>query len=252
VPFLALFFSDDLDDFVQQKQDCGGVHYPLVRRASIKNIIESLGVPHTEIGAIRIDGEAVDFNFIPGETLKCHIHGIQTPFDVTVPSILRPRPLAKIRFLVDVNVGKLAPLLRMSGIDASYAPHTSDKEISIMAEEDGRIILSRDLGLLKRRRVEFGRYIRSVYPYDQLAEVFSFFGLAGQYRPFSRCLRCNRRLIPVQKGAIRSRLEPKTWKYYDRFNICPGCSRIYWQGSHLDEMKKRLRNLSVINRRGEI
>ncbi len=238
--YLQITFTKDLNFFIRSKPEKQIITYPLNRKASIKNIVESMGVPHTEIGAIVIDGDEVDFNFIPVHSRTAHIFGITKPFDVTIPSLLRPHPLKEIRFIADVNVGKLAKLLRMSGIDTAYATSFSDKTIAAIAEKDGRVVLSKDIGLLKYRKITFGKYIKSIYPEDQLAETISFFRLKNRYRPFSLCLRCNISLQVIKKEDILSQLEPKTRKYYNKFNICPNCKKIYWQGTHHEDMKKRL------------
>jgi uncharacterized protein with PIN domain len=239
---LTLYFDASLYCFLRGQPPEKGIVHSMARRASIKHIIESKGVPHTEVGSILTAGRAVDFSHVPHGPGRVTVTGIKAPFDVTVPTRLRPRPLKNIRFVVDVNVGKLAVLLRMSGIDAATVSPEADETLARVAEVEGRVVLSRDVGLFKRRQITHGRYIRSTHPDDQAREVIAFFGLAGRFRPFSRCLRCNVRLKAVDKKAVLSRLEPKTRKYFNRFNICPGCSRVYWQGSHHEEMRKRLRN----------
>jgi len=148
-------------------------------------------------------------------------------------------------FAVDMNVGKLATLLRMAGFDTFYRNYISDPELIEVAGRERRILLSKDKDLLKRKEVVFGYLVREIQPERQLAEIVQLFGLKGQFKPLSRCLRCNGLLEPVGKEEIIEQLEPLTKKYYDSFRKCHGCGKIYWPGSHRDKM------LLVLNRYGE-
>ena len=219
---------------------------PIDKTRSAKNIVESLGVPHTEIGALLADGHPVDFDFRPAGGCTLQLLPVKPPLDVTRPSRLRPEPFDRLRFIVDVNVGKLALLLRMLGLDAAYCPEWGDRQIAERAEGERRVVLSKDVELLKQRRIRYGRMVRASRPEGQLAEVAGFFGIQEFQRPFSRCLRCNTELVTVEKHRILEQLEPKTRKYYHRFKRCPDCRRIFWQGSHHERMIERLENLGLV------
>ena len=245
MPQLTIIFPEEFNCFKRHKNKGPEIIYPLERKTSIKHIIESLGVPHTEIGKIVGENKEVDFNYIPVNSQKITVLSIIPPFDVSRPSLLRPEPLQKIRFVVDVNVGKLALLLRMLGLDAEYSPKFSDKDILSLCKKEKRIVLSKDTGLLKCKQIIFGRHVRSIYPDDQLIEIIKFFGINGPFNFFARCLRCNKKLVPISKKDILHRLEPKTKKYFNKFKICPQCRRIYWQGSHHEKMIIRLRKNGI-------
>jgi uncharacterized protein with PIN domain len=246
-PNLELVFSKVLVPLLSRKfKKCPAITYPIHRKASIKDIIESMGIPHTEIGKICSDRGEVDFGFVPQHSIKLNVFEIEPPFVVIRPAFLRPVPLKKIRFIADLNVSKLATLLRMSGIDTELSTDLSDREIALLSCEKQRIVLSKDLGLLKHRKITFGRYVRSIYPEDQLNEIIEFFNLKPHLRPFSRCLRCNTPLIPVEKKDIVPRLQPKTRKYYHFFKMCAHCDRIYWKGSHHEKMVKKMRRSGII------
>ena len=237
---IFLTFDASLRPLLKRPGDRGRIDYPLDRRAAIKDIIEAMGVPHTEVGRICMDTGSVGFDVIAEDGHRFAVHGISPPMDVTRSSMLRPQPLPGLRFVVDVNVGKLALLLRLLGLDTAYRPAMGDREIADLAAAEKRIVLTRDAGLLKRRQVDFGRLVRTTLPDEQLREVVAFFGLKAPYDLFSRCLRCNRHLRAVDKAAILHRLEPKTRKYFHEFKRCPACDRIYWRGSHHDRMRARL------------
>ena len=245
MPELTIIFPEEFRRFVRPRKRDLNIRYVVDRKTSVKDIIEALGVPHTEVGRITAGGESVGFDWIPTDSNRIHIRPITPPFDVTKPSFLRPIPFSGLRFIVDVNVGKLALLLRILGLDTEYTNTLGDREIAERAESEQRIVLSKDTGLLKRNQVVFGRHIQSVRPDDQLVEVVRFFGIQGPFQPFSRCLRCNQVLEPVEKADILHRLQPKTKKYFNRFKTCPDCDRIYWNGSHLDLMKERLAKAGI-------
>ncbi len=216
------------------------IQYELSRRASIKDIIEAVGIPHTEIGSIEKGSLQLDFNYIPQPGDHLDIRAIPAGSAATEAGLLRPRPLSACRFIVDINVARLARLLRLAGFDtisvSGAANSVSKRDIAEASGASGRILLSRDKELLKHRAVTFGRLIRSADPKTQLYEIIDFYGLRTEIAPFSRCLKCNDVLAPVAKETIVHRLEPLTKRYYHSFKCCGSCSSIYWRGSHHQRM----------------
>lgn len=236
----TLVFHDGIAELLGRGVAGPEVAYPVVRRASIKDVIESLGPPHTEVGSIVVEGVEVGFGhpLSPGERMD--IRSVEMPFDVTRPSFLRPRPLDRVAFIVDANVGRLAGLLRALGFDTALDPGLDDAGLARLAAEEGRVVLSRDFGLLKRRAVEFGRLVRAHEPSAQLHEILRVFGLRPPYRAFSRCVLCNAPLVPVAKAEILDRLLPLTRIHFHDFHLCPRCDKIYWPGSHHERMRERI------------
>ncbi|MBU0991184.1 MAG: Mut7-C ubiquitin/RNAse domain-containing protein [Proteobacteria bacterium] len=239
-----LHFSSPLLSFLKRKHQKPILSYNLQRKATIKDIIESLGVPHTEIGHIFADNREIDFCYRPSESRSIHIRHVDAPFNVFKPSLLRKQPLKEFRFIVDVNVGKLSQLLRLIGLDTAYIPDASDEEIAEAAHQQQRIVLTKDMGLLKRKKIIFGRFVKAIHPEQQLKEIVDFFGLKGPFKTFSRCLLCNSYILNVEKEVIFHRLEPKTKRYYSDFRICSSCGQIYWQGSHYEKLIAMLENIS--------
>ena len=215
------------------------------RRASIKDVVESLGVPHTEVGIITASGADVDFNWLIASGVEVSVAGFISPVDVSRPTLLRPHAYSGQKFLADENVERLGIYLRLMGLDVAVGKGLSDKEIVEASFAEKRVVLSRDRALLKRSKVEWGRLVRADQPSDQLLEVVDFFGLTPAESCFNRCVRCNLSLEPVDKDKVVHLLQPKTIKYYDSFYICPECGRVYWKGSHHDRMKLFLRNLGL-------
>jgi len=236
----TIFFHDGLAELLGRGASGPEVAYPVVRRASVKDVVEALGPPHTEVGSIVVDGAEVGFGHVlsPGE--RVDIRPVEVPFDVTRPSVLRPRPLDRVAFLVDANVGRLAGLLRALGFDTAHGPGLDDAGLAWLAAEEGRVLLSRDFGLLKRKAVEFGRLVRAHEPPAQLHEILRVFGLRPPYHAFSRCVLCNAPLVPVPKAEIFDRLLPLTRIHYHDFHLCPRCDKVYWPGSHRERIKERI------------
>ncbi len=244
-PFARLFLTlrgNTLDLIRRIPAVDGTITYPLSRRASIKDILESLGLPHTEIGRILLDGQEQTFEKIAEDGEHFEIHPLSPALPPTVATTLRPVPLATCIFLVDINVGRLGGLLRMVGCDAeAVGPDSADTDIIQKAVGEGRILLTRNRELLKQRKLIFGHLVRSEEPDQQLREIVYLYGLQNQLRPFSRCIACNSQLVEVEKEAIIDRLLPLTKKYYHQFKQCSGCGKIYWHGSHHDKMEAKLK-----------
>ena len=238
-----LLFHGHLQSLLPAAKRGKALAYSTQRRASVKDVIEALGPPHTEVGHLALDGKPVDFNtqLASGQTLE--IFPVPVPWDVTRTTLLRLDPLPRLAFLVDENVHRLAKLLRMIGQDATDCRGLSDAAIAVRAGEEKRVLLSRDRRLLKRGSVDFGRLVQAHHPWDQLREIMHLFGLWPRVRPFSRCIHCNQPLEPRAKSDIEDRLEPLTRRYFQIFHECPECRRIYWAGSHHQQMLEHLRKL---------
>jgi uncharacterized protein with PIN domain len=246
-PTIRILFHESFMVFLKKEKSLE-MDYPLTRNAPVKDILEAAGVPHTEIGKLTADEKEVGFSYKPlgGEDIS--VFPVPHPFIVTEPSFLRPEPLLELRFIVDENVVKLGSYLRMLGIDALYCPGVSDGDIAERAEEENRVLLSRDIQLFKRKKIVFGRFVRSILSFDQLREVLEIFGLKGPFRLFSRCLECNIPLVPVSKDAVLHRLEPKTRMYFNEFSRCPACDNILWKGSHHSHILEKLEKSGIIKK----
>lgn len=245
LPPVALHFHGWLKELTKRtKRSDNLLRYSLTRRTSIKDLIESFGVPHTEVGRIQVDQEIVTFHHIIGNQSKVEIFPLYPPVNVLTPSTLRPYPLPAIRFIVDINVGKLAGKLRMAGFDTLYNPQWNDTDLANISDEQQCILLTRDIMLLKRKKVTFGHLVREIHPKKQLAEIISYYGLSDNIKSFTRCMRCNGLLIPVAKENIQEQLEPLTRKYYQTFHRCTSCFQIYWSGSHRNAMVRDLKQVS--------
>ena len=242
---ISLIFHGNLQELlVRRLAGSPQVYHNLERRASVKDVIESFGIPHPEVGKLSINGRQCDFDALVVNRDRIEAWPLSPPCDVLTPTLLRPEPLKKISFIVDINVGKLAGLLRMTGFDTLYEPDLTDGDLAEKAAAARRILLSRDRNLLKRKNVVFGHLVRETAPRQQWLEIVQLYGLSDMLEPFTRCLRCNGKLVPVEKQTILHRLEPLTIKYYDLFHRCKVCDQIYWPGSHRERMDEVLAEMT--------
>ena len=231
-------FHDRLNFFLPRKKK----HKTLIRefdwRGSVKDMMESMGVPHAEIDLIMVNGKGVTFDYIVEQG---DIINVYPNFDVVdLPDKLRVRPIyeGRPRFILDTHLGRLASYLRMMGFDTLYrAGDYPDEEIAEVANAENRIALTRDVGVLKRSLVVYGYYIRNTNPRKRIAEVVEEFKLANITEPYKFCMKCNGTMIKVEKSDILTELTERTQRYYDEFHRCVNCKRIYWKGSHYKKMQ---------------
>lgn len=236
---MTLRFYGDLVDLVGEAEQV----VPFGKRRSVKDLIESLGVPHPELGLLIVDGEPVGFDHLVegGERVAAYPPFRSVP--VEGPPLAPPVPRPP-RFVLDVHLGTLTRRLRALGFDCWYRTDADDALLARVAADEDRILLSRDRGLLMRRSVAHGYVPRSQDPEVQLVEVARRYGLSADLSPRTRCIRCNGLLEPVAKEEVVHLLPPRTREEHERFTRCRACGQVYWPGSHrepLDELVARVR-----------
>ena len=198
----------------------------------MKDLIEAMGVPHTEVDLILVDGSSVTFGHQLSEGERISVYPVFEALDISPVSRVRPRPLRTTRFVADVHLGRLARHLRILGFDTLYRREWSDGELADCAVREHRIVLTRDRGLLKRASLDHGYLVRQADAREQVIEVVDRFDLGGALVPFTRCPLCNGTVHPVEKSEVIARLPPRTARHYQDFWRCGGCGRIYWKGGH--------------------
>lgn len=243
-------FYAELNDFLPTDQRQKTLAHSFELSGSVKDVIEALGVPHTEVDLILANGVSVDFAYLVRDGDQISVYPVFEAIDITPLVRVRPRPLRETRFVLDVHLGRLAVYLRMLGFDALYRNNYTDEELAHISSSQGRILLTRDRGLLKRSVVTHGYCVRSTSPQQQLIEVLRRFDLLASLNPFSRCLHCNGLLEAVDKEIIKDRLPPKVRQYYDEFRRCQDCDRIYWPGSHFQHMQQFIQSVLQNNLAG--
>lgn len=235
----AIFeFLAELNHFLPpHKRGVNFIHH-FKERPSVKDSIESLGVPHTEVNSIVVNKEAVDFSYIVKDGDRITIYPISISPEITPIVSLQPPPPEVFRFILDVHLGKLASSLRMLGFDTLYRNDYEDAEIAEISATEARIALTRDRGVLMRSIVTYGYYVRETNPDRQIIEVLRRFNLFDAIEPFRRCIRCNGEIKYVDKELILDLLPHQTREEIDRFHRCTSCGQVYWQGSHYERMEQ--------------
>jgi len=242
-----LRFYEELNDFLLGHKRKLSFEHTFNGNMSIKDVIESIGVPHTEVDLILVNGKSVDFKFKAKNKDQISVYPMFESIDISDIIKLRPKPLRVTKFILDVHLGKLAKYLRMIGFDTLYENNYTDPFIIETSISERRIILTRDLGILKNKQVAHGYYIRSTNPKEQLKEVIERFDLRKNIQAITRCMECNGTIKVVEKEKIIDQLKPKTKKYFNEFFQCTTCKKVYWEGSHYHRMIERICSLQNPN-----
>jgi uncharacterized protein with PIN domain len=239
-------FYEELNDFLPEEQRKVSFRHSFLGTPSIKDTVQAIGVPHTAIELILVDGRSVDFSHHLHGGERVAVYPVFERFDISPLIRLRPEPLRDTRFILDVHLGKLARYLRMLGFDAAYDRDRDDDTIIDLSLEQKRIILTRDIEILKQSRVTHGYWLRHHQPPEQLQEVLLSLDLSRQLRPFTRCMDCNGQIQPVARSTISTQVDPDIFNRFEAFWRCRDCRKIYWQGSHYHRMLERIRKIELI------
>ncbi len=231
-------FYAELNDFLPPERRAAAFPCSFLVSAPVRDLIESLGAPHTEVDLILANGRPVDFSYVVEEGDRISVFPVFESLDITAVTRVRPRPLREPRFVLDVHLGRLAAYLRMLGFDTLYRNDYADEELALVSSGQERILLSRDRGLLKRGIVTRGYCVRETRPARQLEEVVARFDLLGAAAPFVRCLACNGLLEPASKESVGESVPAGVRERQREFQRCARCGRVFWRGTHWETMKK--------------
>jgi uncharacterized protein len=239
-------FYAALNDFLPHQKRQRAYRHSFNPPVSVKHLIEAEGVPHPEVALIVVNGRSVDFSYQVQPDDRIAVYPAFASIDVTGEVQLRPPLPQPPPFLLDNHLGRLARYLRLLGFDVLYPnDHLGDAALAQLAHQQERVMLTRDRGLLMRSLISHGYCLRSLDSHQQLDEVLHRFRLHELVQPWSRCLRCNGRLLPVDKMAIIDQLQPKTKRYFDDFKRCTDCQQIYWRGSHFAALARIVDNVTA-------
>ena len=243
-------FYEELNDFLPPERRRRAFDAPCARAATVKHMIEALGVPHTEVELVLVNGDSCGFERLLADGDRVAVYPKFERFDVSTLLRVREQPLRVLgqglRFIADAHLGGLARLLRMAGFDTLYDNHIHDREIEVIAAGQHRIVLTRDRDLLKRRGVTHGCYVRALKPELQLREIVGRLDLAGSMRPFTLCLQCNAPLRTVAKEDVQHKLPPAVRARHELFVACDVCGGVFWQGSHWQRMRAVLAGVGAL------
>ena len=243
LPRATFRFYAELNDFLPPNRRGVPFVHSFLGRPAVKDAIEALGVPHTEIDLVLLDGESVDFRASLFDGARVSVFPVFESIDIRSITRVRPQPLREPRFVLHVHLGRLAAYLRMLGFDVLFTPQRADKELAQIAQSEGRILLTRDRDLLKRSAVSHGYWIRDSSPRRQVLEVLRRFDLVESIAPFERCIRCNQPLVCAERADVEGRLPARVRERHTEFRTCASCGRIYWKGSHHTRMQQMITDL---------
>ena len=238
---VRLRFNGDLNVFLGSKAKDAVIERPLAEKTSIKDVIESCGVPHPEVDLILVDDQTVGFDYTLASDAKVEVFSIENRQTYYMEK--RLQTIGITRFVADGHLGGLTRNLRLLGFDVDCPKNSDDRQLlEVMSRED-RALLTRDRRLLMHRIVEHGYYPRSQNADEQTIEVVRRFNVSELIAPFTRCLRCNALLEEAPKTDVIDKLEPLTKIYYNQFRRCPDCKQIYWSGSHFPKLQERVEEI---------
>ena len=243
MPRATFRFYEELNDFLAPALRRREFEHRCADSATTKHAIEALGVPHTEVELVLVNGESVGFDRLLRDGDRVAVYPKFEALDVTPLLRVRGEPLRVTRFVADAHLGGLARLLRMTGFDTLYDNGFRDDKVEALALGEGRIVLTRDRELLKRRRITHGCYVHALPPAEQLREVFDRLDLAASARPFTLRPVCNAPLHAVDKAQVAAALPPGVRDRHERFSRCDRCLRVFWEGSHWQRMRSMIDDL---------
>ena len=231
-------FYEELNDFLPKHRRKTDFEAKFKGKRSIKDMIEALGVPHTEIDIILVNGNSVDFNYILQDEDRVSVYPVFESLNITNVTQLRKIPLRRNKFIADINLGDIVKYMRILGLDLYYDPLLSTREIIEISKRENRVILTKSRKLLKFKNVSHGIFIRPGTTAEQIRRIIDYLDIKDNIKPFSRCLRCNTLLNIVLKEKILDRIPPKTKEFCDEYVQCQSCDKIFWKGTHFINMKK--------------
>lgn len=243
--FILMRAYAELNDLLPPRWRYSEFRYPLAGGSNVKHLVESAGIPHTEIALLMVNGVPVGFDSCADRNDRISVFPEFTGFRPGPSQSLRPMLIDAGRFVLDVHLGKLAVILRLLGFDAMFPGDVDDSILAGISSVDSRILLTCDRMLLKRNCVVHGCLIRSRRPEEQAMEVLNRFDLADSVRPFSRCPRCSGLLAAVAGKDVAHLLQPLTRRHYTEFSRCSLCGAVYWKGSHYMALCSLLGRLGV-------
>lgn len=237
-------FYEELNHFLPPDRRKRSFVHAFDGTPAVKDPIEALGVPHTEVDLILVDGVSVPFAHRLRGGERVAVYPVFERFELADACRLRPRPLREPRFVLDVHLGRLANYLRLLGFDTLYRNDYHDDELLAISQAEHRTVLTRDTGLLKRSALTHGAFLYSTDPRQQLREVVDRFQLESRIAPYTRCARCNGVIEPLDAAAA---VPLPSWatRPPDGLSQCPDCRQVYWRGSHPLRLRQRLAEVGI-------
>ena len=236
-------FYEELNGFLPESRRKTDFEAPFTGKRSIKDMIEALGVPHTEIDLILVNGVSVGFDYILKDHDRVSVYPVFESFNITHVTRLRKIPLRRNKFIADIHLGNIVKYMRVLGLDVYYDTSISSREMIEISHIENRIILTRSKKLFKFKDVTHGIFIRPGTPKEQIGRIIAYLDIECDLKPFSRCLECNSPLKSVPKENVLDRIPLKTRAICDEYVLCQTCDKIFWKGTHFRRMVRFVRHI---------
>lgn len=234
-------FHGSCNDFLGQSINISELIYKFDDRPSVKDTIEACGVPHPEVGAIKINEEWSDFN---RQIYNDDVINVYPNPWITSTKSLPYKPEGELTFLLDVHLAGLAKYLRLAGFNCLHENiDYGDVLLAALSSQQNYILLTRDIGLLKRSNITYARWVRNLLPQEQFKEIVNHYQLQKEFKPFSRCVKCNGHIHPVSKLSVASDIPIEIGQKFDEFRQCQSCHQVYWKGSHFENIQNLLNEI---------
>ncbi|HAH25485.1 MAG TPA: twitching motility protein PilT [Prolixibacteraceae bacterium] len=241
-------FYEELNNYLPEELRQVWVESNIETKASIGEIIQSLGIPPDEIDLVLVNQQSKSLDYLLQDGDRVSIFPVFESFDLSEMNQLREKPLRNPSFILDVHLGRLCKYLRMLGWDTLYSNQYTPEQMIELSLQEKRILLSRSIQLTRHKQLTHAWWVRSSNPLEQLKDLVTRLDLSSQADPLTRCLNCNNKLISIDKTEVVGRLEDRTAKYYSEFFVCRKCDQIYWKGSHYENMVKFIeQHLQTVN-----
>jgi len=241
---ITIRFYEELNFFLPYCQKKKDIEISFQGKRSVKDLIESLGIPHVEVDLILVNSESVDFQYLVKDGDLISVYPVFEKFDIRNITKLRSTPLRRVSFVLDVHLAKLARKLRLLGFDVDYSSHRDDEELAVISQKENRILLTRDKQLLMRRIIERGLYVRNQDPEEQVVEIIKRLDLKNECKPFTRCMKCNGIIkffdYKKHENIIKETIPSGVKSWCNEYYQCETCNHIYWKGSHYDKLMKKI------------
>lgn len=248
---ITIRFYEELNDFLPKNQRKKDIEYSFSGRRSVKDLIEAIGVPHVEVDLILVNGEPEDFSYIVYDKDRISVYPVFETLSVSSVSRLRQSPLRDPKFVLDMHLGKLARRMRLLGFDVDYQKERHDSELASISSTTGRILLTRDIQLLKRKTITRGLFVRNTDPEKQVLEIIERLDLWEYCNPFHRCTECNGIIKKIvfndNEELLKNKIPEGVLKWCKEFYICETCGKVYWKGSHYEKLLKTVQ--TILNKR---
>jgi len=236
-------FYEELNDFLRPDIRKNDLDFSFYVPPTVKDVIESFGVPHVEVDLILINGESAGFETRVRNGDRISVYPTFERLDISAIAQLRAMPLRRPAFVADVHLRKLARWMRQLGLDVAHDPSASDRELIRKSLDENRILLTRDRALLRHGILTHGYWVRAIHPREQVVEILRRLNLGDQVHPFTRCTICNSRLWPVDKCDVLDRIPPRTAMWLNEYVACEGCGKLYWKGTHFLGMQQSIKEM---------